>query len=46
LRRTVRRLVSEGIVDSALLDRAPRQQSDDELIRLVTGVKAVAPDRT
>jgi hypothetical protein len=28
-----------------LLDRAPRQQSDDRLIRLVAGVVA-APDRT
>ena len=36
----------KGIVEAALLDRAPRQQSDDRLIRLVTGIKAVAPDRT
>jgi DNA invertase Pin-like site-specific DNA recombinase len=46
LRRTVRRLVSEGIVEATLLDRAPRQQGDDRLIRLVAGIKAAAPDRT
>jgi hypothetical protein len=46
LRRTVGRLVSEGIVEATLLDRAPRQQSDDRLIRLVAGIKAAAPDRT
>ena len=46
LRRTVRRLVSEGIVEATLLDRAPRQQGDDRLIRLVAGVAAAAPDRT
>jgi hypothetical protein len=32
LRRTVRRLVSEGIVEATLLDRARRQQGDDRLI--------------
>ena len=46
LRRTVRRLVSEGIVEATLLDRAPRQQGDDRLIRLVAGIAAAAPDRT
>ncbi len=35
LRRTVRRLVAEGIVEVRLLDRAPRQPGDDRLIRLV-----------
>jgi hypothetical protein len=34
-----------GIVEVTLLDRAPRQQGDDRLIRLVAGV-AAAPDRT
>jgi hypothetical protein len=43
LRRTVRRLVAEGIVEAKLLDRAPRQQGDD---RLVAGIAAAAPDRT
>ena len=46
LRRTVRRLVAEGIVEAKLLDRAPRQQGDDRLLRLVAGIAAAAPDRT
>jgi DNA invertase Pin-like site-specific DNA recombinase len=46
LRRTVRRLAAEGIIESSLLDRALPQHSDDRLIRLVAGIKAAAPDRT
>jgi hypothetical protein len=46
LRRTVRRLVSEGIVEASLLDRARTQRGDDRLIRLVAGIEAAAPDRT
>ena len=46
LRRTVRRLVSEGIIEASLLDRAQPQRSDDRLIRLLAGIKAAAPDRT
>jgi len=46
LRRTVRRLAAEGIIESSLLDRARPQQSDDRLIRLVAGIKAAAPNRT
>jgi DNA invertase Pin-like site-specific DNA recombinase len=46
LRRTVRRLASEGIVEASLLDRARPQQSDDRLVRLVAGIKSAAPDRT
>ena len=46
LRRTVCRLVAEGILEANLLDRAPPQGSDDRLIRLVAGIKAAAPDRT
>jgi hypothetical protein len=46
LRRTVRRLANEGLVDSILLDRARPQHSDDRLVRLVAGIKAAAPDRT
>ncbi len=46
LRRTVRRLADEGIVEASLLDRARPQRSDDRLVRLVAGVKAAAPDRT
>ena len=46
LRRTVRRLVTEGIVEASLLDRARLQTGDDRLVRLVAGIKAAAPDRT
>jgi hypothetical protein len=46
LRRTVRRLASEGIVQDTLLNRARPQLGDDRLIRLVAGIKAAAPDRT
>jgi hypothetical protein len=46
LRRTVRRLVSEGIVEAHLLDRARPQNGDDRLLRLVAGIAAAAPERT
>jgi DNA invertase Pin-like site-specific DNA recombinase len=46
LRRTVRRLVAEGLVEATLLDRAPRQRGDDRLVRLVAGIAAAAPERT
>jgi hypothetical protein len=46
LRRTVRRLADEGILEVSLLDRAQPQQSDDRLVRLVAGIKGAAPDRT
>ena len=46
LRRTVRRLADEGIIEAGLLDRARPQHSDDQLVRLVAGIKAAAPDRT
>jgi DNA invertase Pin-like site-specific DNA recombinase len=46
LRRTARRLVTEGIIEASLLDRARPQTGDDRLVRLVAGIKAAAPDRT
>jgi DNA invertase Pin-like site-specific DNA recombinase len=46
LRRTVRRLVSEGIIEAQLLDRAQPQLGSDRLVRLVAGIAAAAPDRT
>jgi hypothetical protein len=46
LRRTVRLLVAEGIVEATLMGRAPRQPGDDRLVRLVAGIAAAAPDRT
>lgn len=46
LRRTVKRLAGDGIVEATLLGRARRQGGDDRLVRLVAGIKAAAPDRT
>lgn len=46
LRRTVRRLAGEGIVEASLLGRARRQRGDDRLLRLVAGIKGAAPERT
>ena len=46
LRRTVRRLVTEGMVEATLVERARPQRGDDRLIRLVAGIKAAAPNRT
>ena len=46
LRRTVRRLVAEGIVEPSLLERAARQPADDRLIALVAGIATAAPERT
>jgi len=46
LRRTVRRLVSEGLIDGHILERARPQPADDRLMRLVAGIKAAAPDHT
>ncbi|MBB5372386.1 recombinase family protein [Acidocella aromatica] len=46
LRRTVQRLVSEGILEAGLLERAKPQQGDDRLVRLVAGITAAAPERT
>jgi DNA invertase Pin-like site-specific DNA recombinase len=46
LRRTVRRLVTEGLLEASLLGRAQPQRNDDRLIRLIAGIKAAAPDRT
>ena len=46
LRRTVRRLAAEGLVEAGLLARAKPQHRDDRLVRLVAGIKAAAPERT
>jgi DNA invertase Pin-like site-specific DNA recombinase len=46
LRRAVRRLVAEKIVESEVLGRAPRRPADDRLIALVAGIATAAPDRT
>ena len=46
LRRTVRRLATEGIVEADLLERSPPRRSDDRLTRLVAGIRAAAPHHT
>lgn len=46
LRRTVRRLVNEGILEPGLLERARRHSADDRLVRLVANIAAAAPDHT
>ena len=46
LRRTVRRLVAEGMVEPNLLGRASSQTVDNRLVQLVAGIKAAAPDTT
>jgi hypothetical protein len=45
LRRTVRRLVVEKIVEPDLVERAPRRRADERLVVLVAGI-AAAPGRT
>ncbi len=46
LRRTVRRLVAEGIVERGLMDRSPRRKANERLIVLVAGIAAAAPNLT
>ena len=48
LRRTVRRLAAEGIVDKSLLGRSPVRMSDagEHLTKLVAGIAAAGPDLT
>lgn len=46
LRRTVKRLVSEGILEASLLGRAERAIGSERLVRLVAGINAAAPNRT
>jgi DNA invertase Pin-like site-specific DNA recombinase len=46
LRRTVRRLAAEKIVEPELLEPAPRKPAGDRLVVLVAGIASAAPDRT
>jgi hypothetical protein len=46
LRRTVRRLVSEGLADATLLEHAPRKQGDDRLVRLVARIAIASPNHS
>jgi len=39
-------MANEGIVDSGLLARAPRQTADDRLVVLVGGIATAAPEMT
>jgi hypothetical protein len=43
---TVRRLASEGMVDTTLLDRARPQGGADRLVRLLAGIRTATPDWT
>ena len=44
LRRTMRRLAAEGLVEARLLDRARPQGGADRLVRLVAGIRTASPD--
>lgn len=44
LRRAVHRLVSEGMAQPELLERAPRKNLDDHLMTLVAGIATAGPD--
>jgi hypothetical protein len=46
LRRTIRRLAAEGLVEAHLLDRARPQGGADRLVRLVAGIRTASPDWT
>jgi DNA invertase Pin-like site-specific DNA recombinase len=46
LRRTVKRLAAEGIVERILLDRAPRRNAEDHLVALVAAIATANPDLT
>ena len=46
LRRTVRRLVAEKIVEPELLAPSPRKPAGNRLVVLVAGIASAAPDRT
>jgi hypothetical protein len=46
LRRTVRRLAAEKIVEPGLLDPAPRKPAADRLLVLVAGIASAVPDCT
>jgi hypothetical protein len=46
LRRTVCRLIAEGIVEADLLAPAPRKPAGDRLMVLVAGIARAAPEHT
>lgn len=46
LRRSVRRLVSEGLADPRLILPSPRRLPEDRLMMLITGIANAKPDLT
>lgn len=46
LRRTVKRLVTEGLAEPDLLGRATLPRRDDRLVRLVAAIAGAAPNRS
>jgi DNA invertase Pin-like site-specific DNA recombinase len=46
LRRAAGRFVTDGLLDRAVLDRAPPAQKDDRLLAIVAGIKSSAPEIT
>lgn len=45
LRRAAGRFVKDGLLDSAVLDRAPPSQ-DDRILAIIAGIKSSAPEMT
>ncbi|MGR3594610.1 MAG: recombinase family protein [Limimaricola soesokkakensis] len=46
LRRAARRFVKDGLLDRAVLDRAPPAQKDDRILAIIASIKSSAPDIT
>ena len=46
LRRAARRFVKDGLLDRAVLDRAPPAQKDDRILAIIAGIKSSAPEIT
>ncbi|WP_341212913.1 recombinase family protein [uncultured Limimaricola sp.] len=46
LRRAAGRFVKDGLLDRAVLDRAPPAQKDDRILAIVVGIKSSAPEMT
>ncbi|SLN72281.1 hypothetical protein LOS8367_03694 [Limimaricola soesokkakensis] len=44
LRRAAGRFVKDGLLDRAVLDRAPPAQKDDRILAIIAGIKSSAPE--
>lgn len=44
--RAAKAYARDGLIEKAVLDRAPRRDGDDRLLALVAGIKGAAPDIT